>query len=203
VQQVLSRPTVVPEFAWIRSVQERPGAWLEVIWSRGVRDGEPSIPCGSLLMQAPAAPLALPAVGDLAWLRDDGTLRSWTSRHDGSFPTTTTLDGPIVFALAPGDTATVTRFENPAGGTLPFPRAFAEIRQLMIDKRPTKGDAWREQPVAMHVARMTIHASRALAGAHAEVGPDDDLMHAVVRGLMALERRAEARARLAAEDETA
>lgn len=191
------RPLVVPEFAWIRAVQPRGDGWLEVIWSGGARDDN-SLPgrddaAGVLLMQPPAAPLAPPRAGDLVWLRTDGTLRSWTDRHDGRFPESLTLDGPVVFALAPGDCATVTRFENPAGGTLPFPRAFEAIRALMIAKRPTKGDAWREQPVAMHVARMSIHTTRALAGDFADPSDEDDLVHAVVRGLMALERREAAR----------
>lgn len=198
MQHVTQRPVVVPEFAWIRSVAARRDGWLAVVWT-DVREGDPQA-YGEVLMQAPPPNLAPPAPGDLTWLRDDGSIRSWTDQHDGRLPPpTVSLEGPTLFVLAPGDTATVTRFENPAGGALPFPRAFAEIRRLMIEKRPTKGDAWRGQPVAMHTARMSIHAARANAGANAEPGPDDDLVHAVVRGLMALERRAEARERLAGE----
>lgn len=199
MQQVVLRPLGVPEFAWIRSVEARGDAWLEVTWATTPDGYDPN--AGAVLVPPMTdLPVTPPKPGDLVWLRDDGSIRSWTDRHDGRLPEDPkTLAGPVLLAVVPGDTVTVTRFENPAGGALPFPRAFEEIRQMMIEKRPSKGDAWRGQPVALHVARMSIHAARANAGANAEPGPDDDLVHAVVRGLMALERRAEARARLAAD----
>lgn len=199
----------VPRYVLVRGVTPGPApGFVQVVWWLGGPDDRPG-PENEPRTTIVAAPFTgMPEVGDV--------LEHWPDRGDGdkpgplsagqvhaaarnpalvaqaseALPPRLVLQGPALLAIEPGDTVVVQKAKAPIHPQLPFPHALEELRLYVMAKQTEKRDGWRRQVSGFHVDRLVVHAAKAAAVGSIDASDEDDLLHAALRALMALEQRA-------------
>lgn len=198
----------VPRYVLVRGVTPGPAqGFVSIVWWLGGPDDRPGPENEPRTTIVAAGFARMPEVGDV--------LEHWPDRGEGDkpgplsagtvheaarnpglvaqasqpLPPRLLLQGPAFLAIEPGDTVVVQRAKAPIHPQLPFPNALEVIRLFVMSKQTEKGDQWRQQSANYHAHRMLVHVAKLEAAPSIEPSDEDDLLHAVLRGLFALEQR--------------